>query len=77
MLFHKAPKHVPHLHLHIKNNEISHVKAFNLLGLQMNNTLKWNTHINHVKKKVLYKRLTQSNETDIPPNKFYSPFRIP
>ena len=26
MLCHKAPKPVPHLHLHINNNEISHVK---------------------------------------------------
>ena len=33
MLFHKAPKHVLHLPLHIDNNEISHVKTFNLLGL--------------------------------------------
>ena len=26
MLFRKAPKHVPHLHLHVNNDEISHVK---------------------------------------------------
>ena len=48
MLFHKAPKHVPHLHRHINNNEISNVKIFNFLGLQMNDNLKWNTHIDHV-----------------------------
>ena len=52
MLFQKAAKHVPHLHLHINNNEISHVKTFNLLGLQMNDNLKWNTHIDHVSKKL-------------------------
>ena len=44
MPFHKAPKHVHHLHLHITNNVISHVKTFNLLGLQMNDNL------NHVSK---------------------------
>ena len=49
MLFDKAPKHVPHLH--INNNEISHVKTFNFLCLQMNDNLKWNTHIDHVSKK--------------------------
>ena len=48
MLFHKAPNHVPHLHLNINNNEISHVKTFNFLGLQMIVNLKWNTHIDHV-----------------------------
>ena len=48
MLFHKAPKHVPHLHLQINNYEISHVKTFNFVGLQMNDNLKWNTHIDHV-----------------------------
>ena len=70
MLFHKAPKHVPHLHLHINNNEISHVNTFNFLGLQMNDNLKWNTHIDHVSKNVSYNRLTQSNETDIPTRNF-------
>ena len=70
MLFHKAPKHVPHLHLHINNNEISHVKTFNFMGLQMNDNLKWNTHIDHVKKIFSYNRLTQSNETDIPTGNF-------
>ena len=67
MLFHKAPKHVPLQHLHINNNEISDVNTFNFLGLQMNDNLKWNTHIDHVSpKNVSYNRLTQSNETDIP-----------
>ena len=32
MQFHKAPKHVPHLHLQINNNEISRVDTFNFLG---------------------------------------------
>ena len=35
MQFHKAPKHVPHLHLQINNNEISRVDTFNILGLQI------------------------------------------
>ena len=48
MQFHKAPKHVPHLHSQINNNEISHVDTFNLLGLQINDNLKWNTHIDHI-----------------------------
>ena len=37
----------------MNNNEISCVKTFNLLYLQMNGNLKWNTHIDHVKKKCL------------------------
>ena len=53
MLFHEAHKHVPHLHLHINNNEISHVKTLNFLDLQMNDNLKWNTHIDHVSKNCL------------------------
>ena len=36
MLLHKAPRHVPQLHLHINKNEISYVITFNVLGLQMN-----------------------------------------
>ena len=51
--FHKAPKHVPCLHLQINNNEISRVDAFNFLGLQINENLKWNTHIDHISKKCL------------------------
>ena len=34
MLFHKAPRHVPHLHLHINNNEFSYVKT-NTMHLAM------------------------------------------
>ena len=49
MQFHKAPKHVPHLHLQINNNEISRVETFNFLGLQVNDNLKWNTHIAPIK----------------------------
>ena len=46
--------------------QISYANKFNLLGLQMNDNLKWNTHIDHVLKNVSYNRLTQSNITDIP-----------
>ena len=52
MQFHKAPKHVPHLHLQINNNEISRVDTFNFLGLQKNENLKWNTHIDHISQKM-------------------------
>ena len=52
MQFHKAPKHVPHLHLQINNNEISRVDTFNFLGLQINENLKWNTHIDHISQKM-------------------------
>ena len=48
MLFHKALKHVPHLHLQIYDNEISRVETFNFLSQQTNDNLKWNTHIDHV-----------------------------
>ena len=48
MQFHKAPKHVPHLHLQIINNEISSVDTFNVVGLQINDNLKWNTYIYHI-----------------------------
>ena len=50
MQFHKAPKHVPHLHLQINNNEISCVDTFNFLGPQINDNLKWNTNIDHIQK---------------------------
>ena len=52
MKFHKATKHVPHLHLQINNNEISRVDTFNFLGLQINENLKWNTHIDHISQKM-------------------------
>ena len=52
MQFHKASKHVPYLHLQINNNEISRVDTFNFLGLQMNDNLKWNTHIDQVSPKM-------------------------
>ena len=52
MQFHKAPKHVPHLHLQINNNEISRVETFNSLGLQINDNLKWITHIDHISQKM-------------------------
>ena len=71
MQFHKAPKHVPHLHLQISNNEISRVDTFNFLGLQINENLKWNTHIDHIsQKKFSHNRFTQSNENDIPTRNF-------
>ena len=62
MLFPKAPKHVPHLHLQITNNEISRVDTFNFLCLQINENLKWNTffHIDHISQKnVSHNKLTQ------------------
>ena len=52
MQFHKAPKHVPHLHLQINNNDISRVDTFNFLGLQINDNMKWNTHIDHISQKM-------------------------
>ena len=52
MQFHKAPKHVPRLHLQIINNEISRVDTFNFLGPQINENLKWNTHIDHISPKM-------------------------
>ena len=62
MQFHKAPKHVPHLHLQINNNEISRVDTFNFLCVQINENLKWNTHIDHISQKnVSHNRFTQSN----------------
>ena len=71
MQFHKAPKHVPHLHLQINNNEISRVETFNFLGPQVNENLKWNTHIDHISKKFFsHNRFTQSNENDIPTRYF-------
>ena len=51
MHFHKAPKHVPPLHLQINTNEISRVDTFNFLGLQIHDNLKWNTHIDHISPK--------------------------
>ena len=60
MQFHEAPKHVPHLHLLINNNEISRVDTFNFLGIQINDNLKWNTQVDHISQKnVSHNRLTQ------------------
>ena len=71
MQFHKAPKHVPHLHLQINNNEISRVETFNFLGLQINDNLKWNTHIDHISKKMSrIIGILKSNENDIPTRNF-------
>ena len=71
MQFHKAQKHVHHLHLQININAISRVDPFNLLGLQINDNLRWNTHIDQISQKnVSHNRLTQSNENDIPTRNF-------
>ena len=70
MQVHKASKHVPRLHLQINNNEISRVDTFNFLSLQMNDNLKWNTHIDPISQKMsrIIGLLNQK--------KFYSPFII-
>ena len=52
MQFYKPPKHVSHLNLQINNNIISCVNTFNFLGLQLNDNLKWNTHIEFISKKI-------------------------
>ena len=52
MQFFKPPKHVSHLNLQINNNIISCVNTFNFLGLQLNDNLKWNTHIEFISKKI-------------------------
>ena len=70
MQVHKASKHAPHLHLQINNNEISRVDIFNFLSLQMNDNLKWNTHIDPISQK-MSRIIGLLNQ-----NKFYSPFII-
>ena len=52
MQFHKPHKHVPHLNFQINNNEISRVDTLNFLGLQINDNLKWNIHIDHISQKM-------------------------
>ena len=53
MLFYKPPKLVNTINISINNNNISSVTTFNFLGLNLNNNLTWNTHIEHVTKKCL------------------------
>ena len=54
MQFHKAPKHVLHLHFQINDNGISRVDTFNFWGLQINENLKWNIHIDHISPQKMY-----------------------
>ncbi len=52
MVFHSARKIVTYPCLKLNNIEIEKVQTFNFLGLVLNSSLKWNTHINHIRTKI-------------------------
>ena len=52
MVFHTHQKVVHYQILKINNIPIEQVKQFNFLGLIIDSTLKWNSHVNHIALKV-------------------------
>ena len=48
-IYHSDKKTVRYPKLHINATEIERTDHFNFLGLQLNHSLKWNTHINYVR----------------------------
>jgi hypothetical protein len=54
MFFHKTaykPNSMNQVHIGLKETE--RVKSFNYLGLNIDNILKWNVHVNYIRKKLL------------------------
>ena len=45
MLFHRKQKHVNDVKVKIDNTVIKHVQTFNFLGIMLNETLSWKSHI--------------------------------
>ena len=52
MMFHSAQRKVTHPKLIINNVQIEMVKQFNFLGIIISSTLKWNSHIDYISKKL-------------------------
>ena len=48
----RARVHPPLLHIHLSGSQIEQVSSFKLLGVLINDTLTWTSHINHVVSKV-------------------------
>ena len=48
MLFHRKQKHVNDVNNKIDNTMIEHVQTFNFLGIMLNETLSWKSHIDMV-----------------------------
>ena len=51
-VFHTSQRDMEYPKLHIDNMDIERVTQFNFLGLIMNSNLSWNTHIEHISKKI-------------------------
>ena len=52
MLFHRKQKHVNDVNIKIDNTMIAHVQTFNFLGIMLNKTLSWKSHIDMVSNKI-------------------------
>ncbi len=52
MVFHTSQKKVEYPKLKLNNITIQRVSQFNILGLIINSSLKWNSHIDHISKKI-------------------------
>ena len=52
MLFHRKQKHVNDVNVKIDNTMIEHVHTFNFLGIMLNETLSWKSHIDMVSNRV-------------------------
>ena len=52
MLFHRKQKHVNDVNIKIDNTMIEHVQTFNVLGIMLNETLSWKSHIDMVSNKI-------------------------
>ena len=52
MLFHRKQKHVNDVNIKIDNTMIEHVQTFNFLGIMLNETLSWKSHIDMVSNKI-------------------------
>ena len=52
MLFHRKQKHVNDVNIKINNTMIEHFQTFNFLGIMLNETLSWKSHIDKVSNKI-------------------------
>ena len=52
MLFHRKQKHVNDVNIKIDNTMIEHAQTFNFLGIMLNETLSWKSHIDMVSNKI-------------------------
>ena len=52
MIFHYPGKHIPQLKLSVNGIQLERVSCFNFLGIYIDETLSWKTHIDHIANKI-------------------------